>query len=69
VGGAGAGCSLARRNDLGLGLGLFETGEEAGVVPAHSARDQVAFAEALLDPPEPSERMKAADRRCLDQSR
>ena len=38
-------------------------------VLALSERDQVAFAEALLDPPEPSERMKAAARRYLDQSR
>lgn len=34
-----------------------------------SERDQVAFAQALLDPPEPSERMKAAARRFLDESR
>jgi uncharacterized protein (DUF1778 family) len=34
-----------------------------------SERDQVAFAQALLDPPEPAERMKAAARRFLDQSR
>lgn len=34
-----------------------------------SERDQIAFAEALLNPPEPSERMKAAARRYLDESR
>lgn len=34
-----------------------------------SERDQVAFAQALLDRPEPSERMKAAARRFLDESR
>lgn len=34
-----------------------------------SERDQIAFAQALLNPPEPSERMKAAARRYLDESR
>lgn len=34
-----------------------------------SERDQIAFAQALLNPPEPTERMKAAARRYLDESR
>ena len=34
-----------------------------------SERDQIAFAQSLLNPPEPSEKLKAAARRYMDESR